>query len=90
MTVNVDRRTVWQIDPKHTLVEFAVTYLTFTTVKGHFDGVSGTIRADGEDQHQKTKACRQVASHPRSPLHHGRRCHVANVKRSTGGLVACH
>src|ERR1700687_3532699 len=49
MTVNVDRRTVWQIDPKHTLVEFAVTYLTFTTVKGRFDGVSGTIRADGDD-----------------------------------------
>ena len=49
MTVNADRRTVWQIDPKHTLVEFAVTYLTFTTVKGHFDGVSGTIRADGDD-----------------------------------------
>jgi len=46
MVVQQDRRVVWQIDPKHTLVEFAVTYLAFTTVKGHFDGVSGTIRAD--------------------------------------------
>jgi polyisoprenoid-binding protein YceI len=49
MAVGVDRRTVWLIDPKHTLVEFAVTYLTFTTVKGHFTGVSGTIRADDAD-----------------------------------------
>ena len=49
MAVEADRRTVWQIDPKHTLVEFAVTYLTFTTVKGHFEGVSGTIRADDAD-----------------------------------------
>jgi polyisoprenoid-binding protein YceI len=46
MVVPVDRRTVWQIDPKHTAVEFAATYLTITTVKGHFTGVSGTIRAD--------------------------------------------
>jgi polyisoprenoid-binding protein YceI len=48
MVVPNDRRTVWLIDPKHTLVEFAVTYLTFTTVKGRFDGVSGTVRADAE------------------------------------------
>jgi polyisoprenoid-binding protein YceI len=49
MAVETDRRTVWLIDPKHTLVEFAVTYLNFTTVKGNFDGVSGTIRADAAD-----------------------------------------
>lgn len=49
MAVAADRRTVWLIDPKHTLVEFAVTYLAFTTVKGHFEGVSGTIRSDDED-----------------------------------------
>jgi polyisoprenoid-binding protein YceI len=46
MASEADRQTVWQIDPKHTLVEFAVTYLGFTTVKGHFEGVSGTIRTD--------------------------------------------
>jgi polyisoprenoid-binding protein YceI len=49
VVVQQDRRTVWQIDPKHTLVEFAVSYLAFTTVKGSFDGVSGTIRADDQD-----------------------------------------
>ena len=49
MTGGADRRTVWQIDPKHTRVEFAVTYLMFTTVKGRFDGVSGTLRLDEGD-----------------------------------------
>ena len=49
MDTQRDRRTVWLIDPKHTLVEFAVSYLAFTTVKGHFAGVSGTIRADEAD-----------------------------------------
>ena len=49
MVVQQDRRTLWLIDPKHTRVEFAVAYLTFTTVKGHFTGVSGTIRFDDMD-----------------------------------------
>ena len=41
--------TTWVIDPKHTLVEFAAKYMTFTTVKGRFSGVSGTIHADERD-----------------------------------------
>jgi polyisoprenoid-binding protein YceI len=49
MVAQRDRRTVWLIDPKHTLVEFAVSYLAFTTVKGHFAGVSGTIRGDAAE-----------------------------------------
>ena len=49
MVASTDRRTVWQIDPKHTAVEFAVSYLTFPTVKGRFEGVSGTIRGDAAD-----------------------------------------
>jgi polyisoprenoid-binding protein YceI len=49
MAVVADQQTLWQIDPKHSLVEFAVTYLAFTTVKGHFEGVSGTIRLDDAD-----------------------------------------
>jgi polyisoprenoid-binding protein YceI len=40
------QRTVWKIDPKHTLVEFAAKHMMFTTVKGHFTGVEGTIYAD--------------------------------------------
>ncbi len=39
-------RTTWQIDPAHSLVEFAVKHMMFTTVKGHFTGIAGTIVAD--------------------------------------------
>ena len=33
----------WQIDPSHSLVEFSVKHMMFSTVKGRFGGVSGTI-----------------------------------------------
>src|SRR5689334_4575617 len=39
----------WQIDPAHTLVEFAVRHLMISTVKGRFGDVSGTIQVDGSD-----------------------------------------
>ncbi len=35
--------TTWQLDPAHTLVEFSAKHMMFTTVKGRFTGVSGTI-----------------------------------------------
>jgi polyisoprenoid-binding protein YceI len=35
--------TVWQFDPAHTLVEFSAKHMMFTTVKGRFHGVQGTI-----------------------------------------------
>ena len=41
--------TAWQIDPAHTLVEFSVKHMMFTTVKGRFGGVSGTIVEDVTD-----------------------------------------
>lgn len=41
--------TVWQIDPAHTTVEFAVKHMMFTTVRGRFKALSGTIRID--EQH---------------------------------------
>ncbi len=37
------RTTTWQIDPAHTLVEFSAKHMMFTTVKGRFTGVQGTI-----------------------------------------------
>jgi polyisoprenoid-binding protein YceI len=40
--------TVWEIDPKHTLVEFGVKHMMFTTVKGRFTGVRGTINCADE------------------------------------------
>ena len=42
-------RTAWQIDPSHTLVEFAVKHMMFSTVKGRFGGVQGTIVVDEAD-----------------------------------------
>jgi polyisoprenoid-binding protein YceI len=42
----VEKTTIWQIDPAHTLVEFAVKHMMFATVKGRFGGVHGTIVDD--------------------------------------------
>jgi polyisoprenoid-binding protein YceI len=39
-------RSIWQIDPAHTLVEFAVRHMMVSTVKGRFTGVKGTIAVD--------------------------------------------
>jgi polyisoprenoid-binding protein YceI len=40
-------QTTWTIDPKHSLVELSVKHMMFTTVKGRFADVSGTIVVDG-------------------------------------------
>jgi polyisoprenoid-binding protein YceI len=42
-------RTVWEIDSKHTALEFAVKHMMFATVKGRFAGVKGTIEIDERD-----------------------------------------
>jgi len=39
--------TVWQIDPAHTQVEFAVRHLMISTVRGRFSEVSGGLTAPG-------------------------------------------
>jgi polyisoprenoid-binding protein YceI len=41
--------TTWQIDPKHSLVEFSTKHMMVTTVKGRFSAVSGTITLDEAD-----------------------------------------
>jgi polyisoprenoid-binding protein YceI len=40
---------LWDLDPAHTLVEFAAMRLGLTLIKGRFGGVRGTIRADESD-----------------------------------------
>ena len=45
----VEKPTIWQIDPTHSLIEFAVKHMMFTTVKGRFGGVHGTIVDDPAD-----------------------------------------
>jgi polyisoprenoid-binding protein YceI len=44
----VGKATVWEIDPKHTLVEFSVRHMMFTTVKGRFTEVRGVIHCVDE------------------------------------------
>jgi polyisoprenoid-binding protein YceI len=39
-------KSTWQIDPAHTSVEFAVKHMMFTTVRGRFKDVKGTIEVD--------------------------------------------
>src|SRR5512142_1678256 len=41
--------TTWQIDPAHTTVEFSVKHMMFTTVRGRFTDVKGTINADEQN-----------------------------------------
>lgn len=38
--------TIWQLDPAHTSIEFAVKHMMFTTVRGRFKTFTGTIHAD--------------------------------------------
>ena len=38
--------TTWTVDPTHTAVEFAVKHMMFTTVRGRFKDVKGTIEVD--------------------------------------------
>ena len=37
---------IWKLDPNHTLAEFSGKHMMFTTVKGHFKNVNGTIVLD--------------------------------------------
>ena len=37
---------VWEIDPAHSTIEFAVKHMMFTTVRGRFKDFKGTVRAD--------------------------------------------
>jgi polyisoprenoid-binding protein YceI len=48
------RHSIWEIDPKHSLVEFSVKHMMFTTVKGRFTDVRGTINC--QDESDPTKA----------------------------------
>lgn len=55
--------TTWQIDPAHTLVEFAVKHMMITTVKGRFVDVSGTVTANEADpKRSQVEATMSVAS----------------------------
>ena len=40
--------TSWTIDPTHSLIEFSVKHMMFTTVRGKFGAVEGTVHLDTE------------------------------------------
>jgi len=42
-------KTIWKLDPAHTLVEFSAKHLMISTVKGRIADVEGTIYADEND-----------------------------------------
>lgn len=42
----MDSLAVWDLDPAHTTIEFAVKHMMFTTVRGRFTKFSGTLRVD--------------------------------------------
>jgi hypothetical protein len=44
--VEMDATTIWELDPADTTIEFAVTHMMLTTVRGRFRTFSGTIRVD--------------------------------------------
>ena len=46
--------TTWQIDPAHSAVEFAVKHMMFTTVRGRFKDVKGTIEVDEQNPSRST------------------------------------
>ncbi|HEU4642088.1 MAG TPA: YceI family protein [Gemmatimonadaceae bacterium] len=45
---SVQQKTVWQLDPAHSSVEFSVKHMMMTTVRGRFKEMHGTLEADEE------------------------------------------
>lgn len=55
--------TTWKLDPSHSAVEFSVKHLMFTTVKGRFDDLEGTIVAnDDSPEHASVDVTIKAAS----------------------------
>jgi polyisoprenoid-binding protein YceI len=49
MSVLAPTRTVWKIDPSHSVIEFAVKHMMFATVKGRFATFEGEIVTGPDD-----------------------------------------
>lgn len=49
MSTSAATRTVWKIDPSHSVVEFAVKHMMFATVKGRFATFAGEVITHPED-----------------------------------------
>jgi polyisoprenoid-binding protein YceI len=53
-TAPAGARTVWKLDPAHTLVEFSAKHLMISTVKGRIAGVDGVINIDENEPTNST------------------------------------
>ena len=53
-TAPAGARTVWKLDPAHTLVEFSAKHLMISTVKGRIAGVEGVIHIDENEPANST------------------------------------
>jgi polyisoprenoid-binding protein YceI len=47
-------RTTWEIDPAHSIAEFTVKHMMFTTVRGRFTAIEGSITVDEENPDQSS------------------------------------
>lgn len=55
--------TIWQLDPAHTTIEFAVKHMMFTTVRGRFKSFSGTVHVDERNPDKsRVEVCIDAAS----------------------------
>jgi polyisoprenoid-binding protein YceI len=54
MTTATETKTTWQIDATHSAVELAVKHMMFTTVRGRFKDVKGTIVVDSANPANST------------------------------------
>lgn len=53
-TAPTGAKTVWKLDPAHTLVEFSAKHLMISTVKGRIAGVEGSILLDENEPSNST------------------------------------
>lgn len=53
-TAPTGAKTVWKLDPAHTLVEFSAKHLMISTVKGRIGGVEGSILLDEKEPYNST------------------------------------
>jgi polyisoprenoid-binding protein YceI len=48
----MDSTTIWQLDPAHSTVEFAVKHMMFTTVRGRFKSFTGSVHINERNPDQ--------------------------------------
>ena len=55
-------KSTWTIDAKHSLVQFAVKHMMFTTVRGRFTEVSGVIECPDEADPSSSSVTAEIAA----------------------------